>query len=115
MDDLGALIQRRMDEKDWTISTIARRSGLAVSTVHAWKAGDRARGNRGPTPEKLRQLAKGLDLTVAEVFRAAGRHVPDELSPEDQNRFLHVLAELSEDDRKVLLATAEAMRTRTRP
>lgn len=114
VDDLAALIQRRMDEKGWTISTIARRSGLAVSTVHAWKAGDRARGNRGPTPDKLRQLAEGLDLPVAVVFEAAGRRVPAELSPEDQSRFLHVLAELSEDDRQVLLATAEAMRSRSR-
>jgi transcriptional regulator with XRE-family HTH domain len=114
VDELGALIQRRMDEKGWTISRIARRSGLAVSTVHAWKVGDRARGSRGPSPDKLRQLAEGLELPVAVVFEAAGRRVPDELTPEDQRRFLHVLAELSEEDRKVLLATAEAMRTRTR-
>lgn len=114
VDDLGALIQRRMDEKGWTITTIARRSGLAVSTVHAWKQGERAQGSRGPSPERLRKLAAGLELSAAEVFEAAGRRVPAALAPEDERRFLHLLAELSEDDRNVLIATAEAMRQRTR-
>lgn len=109
VDDLGALIQRRMDEKGWTISTIARRSGLPLSTVSAWKNGDRARGNRGPQPDKLRQLAKGLEVSVAEVFEAAGRIVPGSLSESDERRFLHLLRELGEDDRRILEATMEAM------
>src|SRR3954467_5310845 len=76
VDGLAALIDRVLREKDWTLSTLARRSELSVSTLHSWKSGDRATGNRGPNPEKLRQLASGAGLTVAEVFEAAGRHVP---------------------------------------
>lgn len=114
MDNLGVLIQRRMDERGWTISTVARRSGLPLSTVSAWKNGDRARGNRGPHPDKLRLLAKGLELSAAEVFEAAGRRVPAALGPDEERRFLHLLGEVSEADRKVVIATLEAMAQRDR-
>ena len=114
VDILGALIQRRMDEKGWTITQVARRSKLPLSTVSAWKNGDRAKGNRGPNPDKLRQLAEGLDLSVAEVFEAAGRRVPAALPPEEERRFTHLLGELSEADRKVVIATMEAMAARDR-
>lgn len=109
VDNLGALIQRRMIEKNWTVTTIARRSGLAISTVSAWKNGDRATGNRGPTPDKLRQLALGLNLSVAEVFEAAGRYVPGELDDDEQRRFLQRLGALSVSDRKVIDATIDAL------
>jgi transcriptional regulator with XRE-family HTH domain len=109
VDDLGALIQRVMDENDWTISTIARRSGLAVSTVHAWKSGDRATGSRGPAPKNLRKLAEGMNVTPAEVFRAAGRHVPGTMSPDDRERFVDLLEVLSDDNRRVIYKTMQAM------
>ena len=114
VDDLGALIQRVMDERDWTITTIARRSGLATSTVHAWKAGDRATGSRGPSPKNLRKLAEGMNVTVAEVFEAAGRRVPGEMTADDKDRFMHVMEALSEGDRQVVLRTAEALLQRSR-
>lgn len=75
VDDLAELIKRVMTEKDWTLSTLARRSGLSTSTLHSWKSGHRATGSRGPTPDKLRQLAEGAGLPVNQVFEAAGRHV----------------------------------------
>ena len=114
VDDLGALIQRVMDENDWTISTIARRSNLPTSTVHAWKTGVRATGSRGPAPKNLRKLAKGMNVTVAEVFEAVGRRVPGEMSPDDKDRFMHVIEALSEGDRQVVLSTAEALLQRDR-
>lgn len=113
VDDLAALIQRVMDENDWTISTIARRSGLAVSTVHAWKSGARATGSRGPDPENLRKLAKGMGVPVAAVFEAAGRRVPEVMSPDDKSRFVHLLEVLTEDDRRVIEKTMQAMAQRS--
>ena len=110
VDDLAALIDRVMREKDWTLSTLARRSGLSVSTLHSWKSGDRATGNRGPNPDKLRQLAAGAGLTVAEVFEAAGRHVPAPMDDEEERRFLHLFRTLNSDNRRVLEAAMQAMR-----
>lgn len=112
VDDLAALIERVLREKDWTLSTLARRSELSVSTLHSWKSGDRATGNRGPNPEKLRQLAAGAGLTVAEVFEAAGRHVPAAIDDEEERRFLHLFRTLDTEDRRVVEATMQAMRER---
>lgn len=112
VDDLAALIDKVMREKDWTLSTLARRSGLSTSTLHSWKSGDRATGNRGPNPDKLRQLADGAGLTVAEVFEAAGRHVPAAVDDEEERRFLHLLRTLDAADRRVIEATMQAMRER---
>jgi transcriptional regulator with XRE-family HTH domain len=112
VDDLAALIDKVMREKDWTLSTLARRSGLSTSTLHSWKSGDRATGSRGPSPDKLRQLAAGAGLTVAEVFEAAGRHVPAAIDDEEERRFLHLLRALDSEDRRVVEATMQAMRER---
>lgn len=101
-----------MSEKGWTMSTLARRSNLAVSTLGAWKNGDRATGSRGPTPDKLRQLADGAGLTVAEVFEAAGRHVPVAVDDEGERRFLHMYRAISGEDRRVVEAAMQAMMER---
>ncbi|MCT9092937.1 helix-turn-helix domain-containing protein [Streptomyces sp. ASQP_92] len=114
MDDLKALIERVMADKDWTLSTLARRSGLSTSTLHSWKSGDRATGSRGPSPDKLRQLADGAGLPVAEVFEAAGRHVPAPMDDEDERQFLHLLRTLDSADRAVVKATMRAMSERQR-
>lgn len=112
VDDLAALIERVMTEKDWTLSTLARRSGISVSTLHSWKAGDRATGSRGPSPASLRKLAAGSGRPVAEVFQAAGRHVPEPMDDESERRFLHLLRSIDEDDRKVVEAMMQAMQGR---
>lgn len=114
VDDLAALIERVMDEKDWTLSTLARRSGISTSTLHSWKSGDRATGSRGPTPTLLRKFAEGAGLTVAEVFEAAGRHVPAPMDEESERRFLHMWRSLDGADRKVIEATMQAMSERQR-
>lgn len=112
VDELAALITRVMDEKQWTLSTLARRSGLSLSTLHSWKQGERGTGSRGPSPDKLRQLAQGAGLTVAEVFDAAGRKVPEPMEDEEERRFVHLFRELSGADRKVLEATMRALADR---
>ena len=80
-DGLAGLIQGVMAERDWTFDTVARRSGLSLSTVHAWATGARATGTRGPDPEKLRQLARGLGGPVGDVFVAAGRRASEAMDP----------------------------------
>ncbi|MGW2010963.1 helix-turn-helix domain-containing protein [Streptomyces nigrescens] len=112
VDALAKLIERVMDERDWSLSTLARRAGISTSTLHSWKSGDRGTGSRGPSPKLLRKFAEGAGLTVAEVFEAAGRYVPAELAPDEERRFLHLLRTLSAEDRRVLEATMTAMQER---
>lgn len=103
-----------MRQRQWTLSTLARRCGISVSTLHSWKSGDRATGSRGPSPALLRKFAEGAGLTVAEVFEAAGRAVPAPMDDEEERRFLHLFRTLSGEDRRVLEATMRAMTERHR-
>ncbi|GAA2929300.1 hypothetical protein GCM10010446_12280 [Streptomyces enissocaesilis] len=114
VDDLAELIERVMRERDWTLTTLARRSGISISTLHSWKSGDRGTGTRGPSPALLRKFADGAGLPVVEVFEAAGRHVPVAMDDESERRFLHLLRSLDEADRKVIEATMQAMTERQR-
>lgn len=114
VDDLAALIERVMDERDWTLSTLARRAGISTSTLHSWKSGDRATGSRGPSPALLRKFAEGAGLTVAEVFEAAGRTIPAPMDSESEGRFLHLWRSLEAEDRRVIEATMQAMSQRSK-
>lgn len=114
VDRLSALIERVLAEKGWTLSTLARRSDIPISTLHSWKSGDRATGNRGPSPDRLRQLARASGLPVADVFEAAGRYVPAALDPGEEREFLNLLRALAPADRQILRATGQAMLDRDR-
>ncbi|MFD1277354.1 helix-turn-helix domain-containing protein [Streptomyces kaempferi] len=115
MDDLAALIKRLMDDKGWTLSTLARRSGIPTSTLHSWKSGDRATGSRGPSPVLLRKFAEGASLTVAEVFEAASRSIPAPMDDDAERRFLHLYRTLDAEDRRILETTMQAMSERKSP
>lgn len=93
-------------------STTGPRIHLTPHHPTSWKSGDRATGSRGPSPEKLRQLAEGAGLPVATVFEAAGRHIPAPMDDEDERSFLHLLRSLDNADRTVIRATMEAMAER---
>lgn len=114
VDGLAALITRVLDERGWSLSTLARRTGISVSTLSSWRTQVRAAGSRGPSPTLLRKLAEGIGLPVAEVFEAAGRYVPEALAPDEEREFLHILRALPADDRQVLRATGQAMLDRSR-
>lgn len=114
VDGLPNLIERIMRDRQWTLSTLARRSGISTSTLHSWKAGERATGSRGPSPALLRKFAEGAGLTVAEVFEAAGRTVPAPMDDEEERRFLHLWRSLEDQDRRVIEATMRAMSERQR-
>lgn len=109
MDDLAALITRVLDERDWTLTTLSRRSGIPVSTLHSWKAGLRAAGSRGPSPARLRLLADAVGIPVVTVFEAAGRHVPAPMDDAHERDFLNLLRSLTEEDKRVIRATMHAM------
>ncbi len=122
MNPLQRLIQRRMQERNWSYGEVARRGGLHRSTVYTL-AITRSLG-RPPRPATIDGLARGLDVPVTVVRAAAaestGLHYYDEQSPGqhrhgDQERDLLIASidELSAEDRRHVAALVESLRSRS--
>jgi hypothetical protein len=71
VNPLQELIRRRMAERDWSYSDVARRGALPRSTVHHLAHNERPA--RPPHPQTLTRLAVGLELPAAQVRAAAAR------------------------------------------
>lgn len=78
MNPLQELIRRRMAERDWSYSDIARRGSLPRSTVHHLAKNERPA--RPPHPQTVTRLAEGLELPAALVRSAAARAAGYEVS-----------------------------------
>lgn len=99
-EDLAQLLARLKSEYDVNESEIARRIGVAPATVNAWVNRKRGTG-RGPNREKLRALASAFPkFSEAEIFKAAGRKAPGPLSPDAQQRLLHLFGELTAEQQR---------------
>jgi transcriptional regulator with XRE-family HTH domain len=70
---LAALIAREMRRQDLTLDMLARRSGLAIATIAALRAG--TRGKR-PRPATLQRLAFGLRVPEDDIAAAANTTQP---------------------------------------
>lgn len=99
-EDLAQLLARLKDEYNVNESEIARRIGVAPSTVNSWTNRTRG-GKRGARPEKLRALAAAFPkFTEDEIFAAAGRETPGPLSPDAEARILELWRGLTEDQQR---------------
>lgn len=99
--DAKAHIKELMNERGWTIYELAKRSGLAQTTIsNMWKR------NTEPTLPSLRAICKGFGITLAQFF-AEGELV--ELTPEQQRFFVHWAA-LSPEQKEMLINLVEAMK-----
>jgi transcriptional regulator with XRE-family HTH domain len=77
VNPLQVLIRRRMAEREWSYSDIARRGKLPRSTVQ--HLANNAHPSRPPHPHTLTRLAEGLDLPAAQVRAAAAQAAGHEL------------------------------------
>lgn len=78
--DTKMRIKELMDEHGWTIYELAKRSGLAQTTLsNMWKR------NMEPTIPSLRAICNGFGITLAQFF-SEGNMV--ELTPEQQAFFV---------------------------
>ena len=78
--DTKARIKELMDERNWSIYELSKRSGLAQTTIsNMWKR------NTEPTIPSLRALCDGFGISLAEFFSEGN------------------LSELSSEQREVLL------------
>lgn len=109
-EDLAALLKRVLREADVTQRVLSEKSGVPISTISSWMT--RRRGTTGRTDsDKLRAVAEALTgfTTVAEVFEAAGRWVPGELSQEREEKLLKSFRAMTPQAQRTLLELAEQL------
>lgn len=64
---LGQRLRRIRKQNNWTLADVAKRSGIAISTVSKIE-----RGLMSPSYQRFMQLAEGLGIDVAELFTSEG-------------------------------------------
>lgn len=124
---LQQLIRERLDRKSWSYGDVARRGGVPRSTVHHLATTDRV--VRMPQANTLEGLAKGLELPLDTVRRAAaeacGIHVygapstaADDTGPApavdpEVDLLIASVQKLSADDRRHVAALVESLLDRS--
>jgi transcriptional regulator with XRE-family HTH domain len=73
-------LQRRLQERDWSITDLARAMGVQTSLISRWMA-----GRQKPTAESANRIAEVLQISVDEVLTEAGLR-PVLVTDEDPRR-----------------------------
>lgn len=107
-EDLSQLIVWIKDQTGESESAIARRIGVSAPTVNQWVHRKRGVG-RGPRPATLRKLAVEYGIPEVRVFEAVGRAVPAELAPDQKQRILNALEELTAEQQRMFEAQIRAV------
>ncbi|MER7836086.1 helix-turn-helix transcriptional regulator [Streptomyces sp. NPDC096040] len=123
---LQQLIREHLDRKGWSYGDVARRGGIPRSTVHHLATTERV--VRMPQSTTLEGLAKGLELPLERVRRAAaeacGIHVYDTSPDADAGAnggaadpevalLIASVQKLSADDRRHVTALVESLLDRS--
>ncbi|MFE3169004.1 helix-turn-helix transcriptional regulator [Streptomyces sp. NPDC059224] len=125
---LQQLIREHLDRKGWSYGDVARRGGVPRSTVHHLATTERV--VRMPQASTLEGLAKGLELPLESVRRAAaeacGIHVYDTSPGAEPNEphgaaaadpevalLIASVQKLSADDRRHVTALVESLLDRS--
>ncbi|MFJ9347758.1 helix-turn-helix transcriptional regulator [Streptomyces sp. NPDC101237] len=120
---LQQLIREHLDRKGWSYGDVARRGGVPRSTVHHLATTERV--VRMPQTTTLEGLAKGLELPLESVRRAAaeacGIHVydtspgaePQGAADPEVALLIASVQKLSADDRRHVTALVESLLDRS--
>ncbi len=99
--DTKRKIKEMMEERNWTVYELSKRSGLAQTTLaNMWKR------NTEPTIPTLRAICNGFGITMAQFF-ADGDFV--ELTAE-QREFFNNWAALSTKQKEMLMELVRSMK-----
>lgn len=108
---LQDLLRERLAEKRWSYGDVARRGGISKSTVHHLARAERPA--RMPQPATLQGLARGLDLPLEIVRRAAahscGIYVYDPAPEPEVDMLIASLQQLSAKDRRHVVALVASL------
>ncbi|MFD9306099.1 helix-turn-helix domain-containing protein [Streptomyces sp. NPDC060048] len=100
-EDLAQLIKRLMDVYGVNQSEIARAIGAAPATVNSWM--NRTRGGvKGPRAGLLEKLHLAFPkFSREEIFAAASRQIPGDLSDTDEAELRELFSELTAEQQKL--------------
>jgi transcriptional regulator with XRE-family HTH domain len=75
-----------LQEKGWTLASIARELGQATVTVESWKAGKRSPANLQPVLESLNRLIKVKRIPPKKIYAKGSRKAKftEDMSNEDK-------------------------------
>jgi transcriptional regulator with XRE-family HTH domain len=104
METLAEYVSRIIKEKKLKVAEIEKRSGVADSYITNITRGT----SKNPTIEKLKALAKGLDVDEDEIFRVA-RGVPpkDELTVQTLAGIFNRLLDKSDFSKLVIILSRQ--------
>lgn len=99
MDTFGIWILEELEDRGWSMSELARRSGVTHATISRIVSGE-----RNPSAKMCVAIARALKMQSEEVMRLAGLlpSKPDETL--DIERALYLFNQLSPTQRKIILA-----------
>ncbi len=69
---IGGLLRERRKLYGWTLGEVSKMTGLSVSTISKIET-----GQMSPSYDKIIQIAKGLDVEIADIFEAKKK--PEEI------------------------------------
>lgn len=108
---LRTLLRERLAEQRWSYGDVARRGGISKSTVHHLATAECPA--QMPQPATLQGLARGLDLPVDIVRRAAaqscGIYVYDPAPEPEVDMLIASLQQLSAKDRRHVAALVASL------
>lgn len=113
---LQELVRDRLERQGWSYGDVARRGGIPRSTVHHLATAERL--VRMPQPATLEGLARGLELPLDAVRRAAaescGIHFYEAAPDPAVDVLIASLQQLSAQDRQHVAALVESLLERGR-
>ena len=108
---LQDLVRDRLERQGWSYGDVARRGGVPRSTVHHLATVERLA--RMPQPATLEGLARGLELPLDTVRRAAaetcGIHLYEASADPEVDLLMASLKQLSPQDRRHVTALVESL------
>jgi transcriptional regulator with XRE-family HTH domain len=108
---LQDLMRERLERQGWSYGDVARRGGVPRSTVHHLATVERLA--RMPQPATLEGLARGLELPLDTVRRAAaetcGIHLYEASADPEVDLLMASLKQLSPQDRRHVTALVESL------
>lgn len=113
---LQALMRERLDRQGWSYGDVARRGEIPRSTVHHLATADRL--VRMPQPATLEGLARGLELPLGTIRRAAaeacGIHLYEAAPDPEVDVLIASVQQLSPENRRHVAALVESLLERGR-